>query len=93
MKKRPDKPPLAESELALETVPCDLCGGTETRERYRKRFGIESSFRQLRQARIYTCTRNPRLRLVFIAVALIADDQLNACADVDQALTKSSAER
>jgi DDE family transposase len=44
---------------------------TEIRERYRKRFGIESSFRQLRQARIYTCTRNPRLRLVFVAVALL----------------------
>ncbi len=44
---------------------------TEIRERYRKRFGIESSYRQLRQARIYTCTRNPRLRLVFVAVALI----------------------
>lgn len=44
---------------------------TEIRERYRKRFGIESSYRQLRQARIYTCTRNPRLRLVFIALALL----------------------
>jgi hypothetical protein len=44
---------------------------TEIRERYRKRFGIESSYRQMRQARIYTCTRNPRLRLVFVAVALI----------------------
>jgi putative transposase len=44
---------------------------TEIRERYRKRFGIESSFRQMRQARIYTCTRNPHLRLVFVAVALL----------------------
>lgn len=44
---------------------------TEIRERYRKRFGIETSFRQLRQARIYTCTRQPRLRLLFIAVALM----------------------
>ena len=44
---------------------------TQIRERYRKRFGIESSFRQMRQARICTCTRNPHLRLVFIAVALI----------------------
>lgn len=44
---------------------------TEIRERYRQRFGIETSFRQLRQARIYTCTRQPRLRLLFIAVALI----------------------
>ena len=35
---------------------------TEIRECYRKRFGIEASFRQLRQARIYTCTRHPRLR-------------------------------
>jgi hypothetical protein len=44
---------------------------TEIRERYRKRFGIETSFRQMRQARIYTCTRNPRLRLFFLAVALL----------------------
>lgn len=44
---------------------------TDIRETYRKRFGIETSYRQLRQARIYTCTRNPHLRLVFIAIALI----------------------
>jgi len=44
---------------------------TEIRERYRKRFGIETSYRQMRQARIYTCTRNPRLRLLFVAIALI----------------------
>jgi hypothetical protein len=41
------------------------------RERYRKRFGIEASFRPLRQARIHTCTRQPHLRLVFVAVALL----------------------
>jgi len=44
---------------------------TEIRERYRKRFGIETSYRQRRQGRIYTCTRNPYLRLFFIAVAFI----------------------
>lgn len=44
---------------------------TEIRQRYRKRFGIESSYRQIRQARIYTCTRDPHLRLFFVAVALI----------------------
>ena len=44
---------------------------TEIRELYRRRFGIETSYRQMRQARIYTCTRNPRLRLFFFAVALI----------------------
>ena len=44
---------------------------TEIRERYRKRFGIESSYRQARQARIYTCTQDPHLRLVFVAVAML----------------------
>jgi hypothetical protein len=44
---------------------------TEIRKRYRQRFGIESSYRQMRQARIYTCTRDPHLRLLFVAVALI----------------------
>jgi hypothetical protein len=44
---------------------------TEIRELYRLRFGIETSFRQMRQARIYTCTPNPHLRLFFLAVALI----------------------
>lgn len=44
---------------------------TVIRDRYRTRFGIETSFRQMRQARIYTCTKDPHLRLVFIAVALL----------------------
>lgn len=44
---------------------------TEIRDRYRRRFGIETSYRQMRQAKIYTCTRDPRLRLVFVAVALM----------------------
>jgi hypothetical protein len=44
---------------------------TEIRERYRLRFGIETSYRQMRQARIYTCTRDPHLRLFFLAVGLI----------------------
>jgi putative transposase len=44
---------------------------TDLRERYRQRFGIETSFRQMRQARIYTCVRSPRLRLLFLAIALI----------------------
>lgn len=44
---------------------------TEIRERYRKRFGIESSYRQRRQAGIYTCTQDPHLRLVFMTVAFL----------------------
>jgi Transposase DDE domain len=38
---------------------------------YRLRFGIESSYRQMHQARIRTCTRDPLLRLLFVGVALI----------------------
>lgn len=41
------------------------------RETYRKRFGIESSYRQLHQAKIRTSTRNPVLRLLFVGVAFI----------------------
>lgn len=44
---------------------------TSIRERYRKRFGIETSYRQMREARIRTCARDPHLRLVFMAVALL----------------------
>jgi putative transposase len=44
---------------------------TDIRERYRLRFGIETSYRQWRQARIYTCTRRPHLRLLFVALGLI----------------------
>ena len=40
-------------------------------ETYRLRFGIESSYRQLHQARIRTCTQDPLLRLLFVGVALI----------------------
>jgi hypothetical protein len=40
----------------------------EVHRRYRTRFGIEASYRQ---ARIQTRTRDPRLRLVFVAVALL----------------------
>jgi hypothetical protein len=39
--------------------------------RYRYRFGIESSYRLLRQMRVYTNSRNPALRFFFMALALI----------------------
>jgi len=41
------------------------------RETYRKRFGIESSYRQMNQGRIRTCSRHPALRLLFAGIALI----------------------
>ena len=41
------------------------------RATYRSRFGIESSYRQVHQARIRTSSRKPVLRLLFVGVALI----------------------
>jgi putative transposase len=41
------------------------------REAYRKRFGIETSYRQMNEAHIKTSTRNPAHRLLFAGVALI----------------------
>jgi hypothetical protein len=38
---------------------------------YRSRFGVETSYRQMNQIRIRTSTRNPALRLLFVAVALL----------------------
>jgi Transposase DDE domain len=40
-------------------------------ETYRLRFGIETTYRQLREARIRTCTRDPLLRLLYVGIALI----------------------
>jgi putative transposase len=41
------------------------------RETYRTRFGIETSYRQMHEALIKTCTRDPSLRLLFVGVALV----------------------
>ena len=41
------------------------------RATYRSRFGIESSYRQVHQARIRTSSRKPVLRLLFVGVALV----------------------
>ena len=38
---------------------------------YRTRFGIETSYRQLREASIRTSTRNPTLRLLLVGIALV----------------------
>lgn len=40
-------------------------------QRYRRRFGIESSFRQLRQVRVKTTSRNPALRFFLLGLALL----------------------
>jgi putative transposase len=41
------------------------------RQTYRRRFGIESSYRQLNEARIRTSTRDPLLRLFYVGLALV----------------------
>ncbi len=41
------------------------------RETYRTRFAIETTYRQMNQARIRTCTRDPLPRLLFVGLALI----------------------
>jgi hypothetical protein len=41
------------------------------RETYRKRFAIETSYRQMHQGRARTCTRNPEVRLLLVGVALV----------------------
>lgn len=53
------------------------CWGVEgrscewVRETYRSRFGIESSYRQMHQARGRTSTRRPELRLLYVGLALV----------------------
>ena len=41
------------------------------RETYRKRFAIETSYRQMHQGRARTCTRNPLVRLLLVGIALV----------------------
>jgi putative transposase len=41
------------------------------KETYRSRFAIETSYRQLHQARIPTCTPDPLLRLLYVGIALL----------------------
>jgi hypothetical protein len=44
---------------------------TWVRETYRARFGIESSYRQMNQARGRTSTRRPELRLLYAGLGLV----------------------
>jgi Transposase DDE domain len=41
------------------------------RQAYRARFAIETSYRQMNQARVVTCTRDPLVRLFLVGVALV----------------------
>ena len=52
---------------------CLRCGGpvVRIRRRYRRRFGIESSYRLLEQVRARTTSPNPALRFLLMGVALL----------------------
>jgi hypothetical protein len=41
------------------------------RQAYRARFAIEASYRQMNQAKVTTCTRDPLVRLFLVGVALV----------------------
>jgi putative transposase len=47
---------------------------------YRKRFGIESNYRQLNQARLRTSSRSPELRLLAVGIALLLRNLWALCA-------------
>ncbi|MGB8698784.1 MAG: transposase [Thermosynechococcaceae cyanobacterium] len=47
---------------------------------YRKRFGIESSHRQLNQARLRTSSRSPELRLLAVGIAFLLRNLWALCA-------------
>jgi putative transposase len=45
--------------------------GGEIAELYRRRFGIETSYRQMREGLAQTCSKNPVYRLVLVLIALV----------------------
>src|SRR5664280_2623257 len=46
---------------------------------YRLRFGIESSYRQMHEARIRTTTRRPEVRLLYVGIALVLRVPVHRC--------------
>lgn len=46
-------------------------GAARVSQLYRLRFGIETSYRQMNQCRVRTCTRDPAVRLLLVGVALV----------------------
>lgn len=56
--------------MVFALIGCDL-SPYHVRDAYRRRFGIEASYRQMRQVRIKTNSRNGALRFVYLAVALL----------------------
>ena len=49
----------------------DLIGLHQIFDLYRRRFGMESGYRQMHQVRARTTSRNPALRVLLVGLALI----------------------
>lgn len=72
-------PPRARARRRRNEVPFELYafGGWQpkspqgVRGLYRRRFGIESEYRQVNQARMRTSTREPVVRLLYVGLALL----------------------
>lgn len=72
-------PPRARARRRRNDVPFELYayGGWQpkrpprVRRVYRRRFGIESEYRQVNQARMRTSTRDPVVRLLYVGLALL----------------------
>jgi IS4 transposase len=62
-------------------------------EQYRRRFGIESSYRQLHQARARTSTRSPLVRLFLVGVAVVLRNVWVWLTGLDQAANQKSRRR
>jgi len=57
--------------LAYVVIGLDDWTPQKIKRQYRRRFGIECSYRQLRQVRIHTNSRNPALRFFILGFALL----------------------
>jgi len=57
--------------LGYGVFQCDARAFRQMRRLYRRRFGIEASYRSMRQVRAWTTSRNPALRFLLITLAFI----------------------
>ena len=57
--------------LLYVVFKCDALAFRQMRRLYRRRFGIEASYRGMRQVRAWTTSRNPALRFLLITLGFI----------------------
>jgi putative transposase len=57
--------------LVYVVFHCDDLSPRQVRRLYRRRFGVETSYRCMRQVRAWTTSRNPALRFLLIALGFI----------------------